>query len=172
MQKSRILLVDDEDSVRSALRSVLEGDGYAVDEATDGAEGLARLQRSPFELVISDQMMPGMSGVDFLKLVRVRHPATVRIMLTGDPDPETTVRSINESEVYRFIRKPWNNRDLRTIVWFAMEVSRLQQENAQLIELGRRQRDIRKMLESDANDPLDIESQLRLLAEEEARLLD
>jgi response regulator RpfG family c-di-GMP phosphodiesterase len=92
-------------------------------------------------------------------------------MLTGDKDPETTVRSINESEVYRFIRKPWNNRDLRTIVHFAFEVARLQSENQQLIALGRRQRDMRKKLESDA-DPVDIESELLLLAEAEAELLD
>ena len=91
--------------------------------------------------------MPGLSGIDFLKLVRVRHPSVVRIMLTGDPNPETTLRSINESEVYRFIRKPWNNRDLRTIVYFALEVSKLQLENQQLIDLGRKQRDIRKMLD-------------------------
>ncbi|HUJ25968.1 MAG TPA: response regulator [Myxococcales bacterium] len=170
MQKPRILVVDDEDAIRSSLRSLLEADGYDVDEAPDGADALALLQAKPFELVISDQNMPGMSGIDLLKLVRVRHPSVVRIMLTGDTDPETTIRSINESEVYRFIRKPWHNRDLRTIVYFALEVGRLQKENAQLIELGRRQREIRKAMESD-NDPADIESQLQLLAEEEIRLL-
>src|SRR5438067_10220128 len=108
-------------------------------------------------------MMPGLSGIEFLKLVRVRHPSVVRIMLTGDPNPETTLRSINESEVYRFIRKPWNNRDLRTIVYFAFEVARLQEENRQLIELGRKQRDVRRKLQSD--DPANIESELLLLAE-------
>src|ERR1041384_4172707 len=172
MEQSRILLVDDEPEVRAALRHVLEADGYAIDEAADGAAALSLLVTKPFQLIISDQMMPGMSGIDLLKLVRVRHPNVVRIMLTGDTDPETTVRSINESEVYRFIRKPWNNRDLRTIVYFALEVSRLLVENQQLIELGRKQRDIRKMLEAPGNDPADIESQLRLLAEEEAKLLD
>ena len=171
-ERARILLVDDEDQVRAALRQVLDADGYEVDEADNGATALNKLANAPFHLVISDQMMPGMSGIDLLKLVRVRHPNVVRVMLTGDPDPETTVRSINESEVYRFIRKPWNNRDLRTIVYFAIEVGRLQQENQQLIELGRRQREIRKMMESKDNDPLDIESQLMLLAEEEAKLLD
>jgi len=171
VEQQRLLLVDDEDAVRSALRNVLEADGYAIEEAGDGSTALTLLQSQPFQVVISDQMMPGLSGVDFLKLVRVRHPAVVRIMLTGDKDPETTVRSINESEVYRFIRKPWNNRDLRTIVHFAFEVARLQAENHQLIALGRRQRDVRKKLESDT-DPVDIESELMLLAEAEAELLD
>ncbi|MFN2549908.1 MAG: response regulator [Myxococcales bacterium] len=167
----RLLVVDDEAGVRSSLRRVLEADAYDVVEAGDGATALTMLQEQAFQVVISDQMMPGLSGVDFLKLVRVRHPQVVRIMLTGDRDPETTLRSINESEVYRFIRKPWNNRDLRTIVHFAFEVARLQEENQQLIELGRKQRDVRKKLVSET-DPADIESELLLLAAEEAELLD
>ncbi len=171
MEHRNILIVDDEEPVRSALRHVLEADGYSIVEAEDGPTALELLKTTPIHLVISDHVMPQMSGVDLLKLVRVRHPAVVRIMLTGDKDPETTVRSINESEVYRFIRKPWNNRDLRTIVHFAFEVARLQAENHQLIALGRRQRDVRKKLESDT-DPVDIESELMLLAEAEAELLD
>ncbi len=171
MEHRNILVVDDEEPVRSALRHVLEADGYSIVEAEDGPTALELLKTTPIHLVISDHVMPQMSGVDLLKLVRVRHPAVVRIMLTGDKDPETTVRSINESEVYRFIRKPWNNRDLRTIVHFAFEVARLQAENHQLIALGRRQRDVRKKLESDT-DPVDIESELMLLAEAEAELLD
>ena len=167
----RLLVVDDEDDVRSALRRVLESDGYEIEEAADGAAALTMLQARPFQVVISDQIMPGLSGVDFLKLVRVRHPGVVRIMLTGDKDPETTLRSINESEVYRFIRKPWNNRDLRTMLHFAFEVARLQEENRQLIELGRRQRDVRKKLVS-AADPVELEAELLLLAEDEAGLLD
>jgi len=171
MGQRRLLIVDDEESVRSALRNALEADGYSIAEAADGATALTLLQSEPCEVVISDHMMPGLSGIDFLKLVRVRHPSVVRIMLTGDPNPETTLRSINESEVYRFIRKPWNNRDLRTIVYLAFEVARLQEENRQLIELGRKQRDVRRKLQSDT-DPANIESELLLLAESEADLLD
>lgn len=170
MEPRRLLLVDDEDEVRSSLRRVLEADGYVIEEAGDGSTALSLLQTKPFQVVISDNKMPGLSGVDFLKLARVRQPDVVRIMLTADADPETPLRSINESEVYRFIRKPWNNRDLRTIVHFAFEVARLQEENRQLVELGRRQRDVRRKL-ADA-DPADIEAELLLLAEAEAELLD
>jgi DNA-binding NtrC family response regulator len=166
----RLLIVDDEEEVRVALRQVLDADGYEIVEAGDGSTALTLLQSQPFHVVISDQIMPGLSGIDLLKLVRVRHPDVVRIMLTGDRDPETTLRSINESEVYRFIRKPWNNRDLRTIVHFAFEVARLQAENRRLIELGRKQRDVRKKMSE--SDPVDIEAELLLLAEEEADLLD
>lgn len=170
MDRKRLLIVDDEEEVRAALRHVLEADGYEIVDVSDGPAALTLLQTQPFQVVISDQIMPSMSGIDLLKLVRVRHPDVVRIMLTGDRDPETTLRSINESEVYRFLRKPWNNRDLRTIVHFAFEVARLQQENRRLIDLGRRQRDVRKKMS--ATDPIDIEAELMLLAEEEADLLD
>ena len=170
MDRKRLLVVDDEEEVRAALRQVLEADGYEISDAADGSAALTMLQMQPFEVVISDQIMPGMSGIDLLKLVRVRHPDVVRIMLTGDRDPETTLRSINESEVYRFVRKPWNNRDLRTIVHFAFEVARLQRENRRLTELGRKQREVRKKMS--ASDPVDLEAELLFLAEEEADLLD
>jgi DNA-binding NtrC family response regulator len=167
-----VLVVDDETEVREALRRVLESDGYTVLDAPGGAEALQLLQSTPVELVISDNSMPGMSGVDLLKLVRVRHPQVMRIMLTGDQDPETPVRSINESEVYRFIRKPWNNRDLRTIIHFAFQVAQLEEDKRQLITLGRKQRDVRKKIASPEHDPVDLEAELILLAEAEAQLLE
>lgn len=173
MDQSRtILVVDDEETVRRALRRLLEADGYSVLEAENGEKALETVAATPVQLLISDQNMPGMSGIDLLKIVGVRYPRVLRIMLTADKDPETTVRSINESEVYRFIRKPWNNRDLRTIVHFAFEVARLQEENKQLIALGRRQRDMRRKLQKTETDPVGLESELLLLAEAEADLLD
>jgi len=89
--------------------------------------------------VISDHNMPGMSGVEFLKLVRERHPHITRIMLTGDPDPQTIIRSINEGEVYRFIKKPWDNTMLRVTIYFAFETIQLEEENRRLIAALRRQ---------------------------------
>ena len=171
MGQGRLLVVDDEEVVRRSLRQVLEQDGYQIDEAADASTALELMQLQRFDVVISDNMMPGLSGVDFLKLARVRQPHVVRIMLTADPNPEVPVRSINESEVYRFIRKPWDKRDLRTIVHFAFEVARLQEENRRLIELGRMQRDVRNKLTRDA-DLADIEAELLLLAEAEADLLE
>jgi DNA-binding NtrC family response regulator len=91
-------------------------------------------------LVISDQNMGGMSGIDFLKTTRERYPHVLRMMLTADENPETVVRSINEGEVYRFIRKPWDNTSLRTMVTFAFELILLEEENRQLLSIVRRQR--------------------------------
>lgn len=161
-----ILVVDDEQSVRVALGRLLEMAGYAVSVAESGEEGLSVLSRIPVQVVISDNHMPGMSGIDLLKLVRVRYPHIMRIMLTGDPDPETPVRSINEGEVYRFVRKPWNNADLKTILHFAFEVIDLEEERGRLIALVRKEKEAREA--GTQLDPLDLEAELVLLAEEEA----
>ena len=120
-----VLVVDDEAGVRAALAQVIERLGYTALAAASGDEALRLLQENPVEVIISDQHMPGLSGIDLLKLARVRHPRVVRIMLTADKDPEVPVRSINEVEVYRFLRKPWNNGELRTVLSFAFEIAHL-----------------------------------------------
>lgn len=147
-----ILLVDDEESVRESLHRLLSGDGYRITTAESGEEGLVALRDNPgIQLVISDHNMPGMTGIEFLKLVRSRHPAVMRVMLTADPDPETVVRSINEGEVYRFIRKPWDNASLREMIFFAFETVLLEDEKRRLIEVVRRQREALRQLDLSAD---------------------
>ena len=148
-KEKTILVVDDEDSARDSLSAVLEREGYTVLQASDGEEGLALLKERPIQLVLSDQNMPGMTGVEFLKLVRERHPHILRIMLTGDPDPQTIIRSINEGEVYRFLKKPWDNTLLRVTVYFAFESIQLEEENRRLVAALRRQMNVLRDLERD-----------------------
>jgi len=140
MAKERnILVVDDEEEVRSSLRVVLEREGYRVQEAESGKQGLEVLRAQPIQLVITDHNMPDMTGIEFLKVIRERHPNVLRIMLTGDPDPAVIIRSINEGEVHRFIRKPWDNITLRVTVYFAFETIQLEEENRRLLAALRRQ---------------------------------
>src|SRR5713226_8767735 len=103
-----VLLVDDEESVREPISKLLEREGYRVYCAESGEAALEILKQDPIQLVISDQNMPGMSGIELLKLIRERHPRVLRIMLTAETDPQVIIRSINDGEVYRFIRKPWD----------------------------------------------------------------
>ena len=161
-----ILVVDDEQAVREALKSILGREGYSVITAEDGARALQLLGEDAVDLIISDQNMPGMSGIDLLKLVRVRHPRVMRVMLTAEPDPQLPVRSINEGEVYRFIRKPWSNSDLRTIIELAFQVLRLEEEKRRLISLVRKQRTAWEQGKSPA-DPVGLEAELLALAEDE-----
>lgn len=148
-KEKHILLVDDEEEIRSALASVLKREGYRVHEAESAEEGLRALKQQPIQLVISDHNMPQMTGIEFLKLVRERHPHVLRMMLTGDPDPQTIIRSINEGEVYRFIKKPWDNTMLRVTVYFAFETIQLEEENRRLVAALRRQTNSLRELEKE-----------------------
>jgi DNA-binding NtrC family response regulator len=148
-QEKHVLVVDDEEAVRESLSVVLTREGYSVSAAESGEEALRLLKERPIQLIISDHNMPNMSGVELLKLVRERHPHILRIMLTGDPDPQTIIRSINEGEVYRFIKKPWDNTMLRVTVYFAFETIQLEEENRRLIGALRRQMNQLRELEKD-----------------------
>ncbi|TMA21309.1 MAG: response regulator [Deltaproteobacteria bacterium] len=150
VKEKNILVVDDEETVRESLAAILEREGYRVFQAESGDEGLRVLKETPgIQLVISDHNMPGMSGIELLKLVRERYPNVTRIMLTGDPDPQVIIRSINEGEVYRFIKKPWDNTMLRVTIYFAFEAIQLEEENRRLVAALRRQMNFLKDLERD-----------------------
>jgi serine/threonine-protein kinase len=116
-----VLFVDDEERVLNALRGLFDG-VYDVETATSAAAALERLAARRFLVVVSDQRMPGMSGVDLLREARLLAPATVRILLTGYSDLSAIVGSVNESEVFRFVTKPWKQEDLRATLDEAVSV--------------------------------------------------
>ena len=128
----RLLLVDDEPGVLKALTRVFRQEAYQVLTAADAAEGLARLREQTIHLVISDYMMPGMNGADFLKQVKALSPDTLRIMLTGHADTGAVMGAINDGAVYKFILKPWNDDDLRVTVALALEQFDLVRRNRAL----------------------------------------
>ena len=134
-----ILCVDDEANILSALRRLLRPEGYRVSLAQSGAEGLALLERDPADVVVSDMRMPGMDGARFLAEVARRWPRTVRILLTGYADLESTVTAINEGGIWRYIGKPWEENDLKLAVRRALEQRALEAERDRLLELTRRQ---------------------------------
>jgi serine/threonine-protein kinase len=119
--KPRILFVDDEERILSALRSIFRA-RYDVHTATSGEQALDLARRYPFPLVVSDQRMPSMTGVELLRQLRSFSPNTVRILLTGYSDLAAIVGSINEGEVFRFVSKPWNNQELQQIIAEAMDI--------------------------------------------------
>ncbi|MEI8096089.1 MAG: response regulator [Spirochaetales bacterium] len=115
-QKHRILLVDDEESILRALERVLRGSDRELTTASDGPSALDLLATKPFDLIITDQRMPGMSGTELLKRVRQLHPLTARVMISGYAEFESLVAAVNEARVARFIPKPWDNDELRALV--------------------------------------------------------
>ena len=113
--RMRILFVDDDERVLNALRVLFRGD-YQVFTAENGAAGLALAKVEGIPIVVSDQRMPGMTGVEMLRELRKVAPQTVRLLLTGYSDLAALVGSINEGEVFRFVKKPWDNEEIRAMV--------------------------------------------------------
>jgi len=119
--KARILFVDDEERILNALKSIFRSK-YHVFTATSGDQAFEFLKRFRVHLIVSDQRMPGMLGVELLRRAKELSPTTVRILLTGYSDLASIVGSINEGEVYRFINKPWNNQDIQGVVAEAVAI--------------------------------------------------
>lgn len=108
----KVLLVDDEPAVLEALRRLLSS-VVAVETATNGAEGLSLIESSgPFAVVISDMGMPGMNGAEFLHRVQTLTPDSVRIILTGQAELESTIAAVNLGRIFRFLTKPCRKDEL------------------------------------------------------------
>src|SRR5215475_12037784 len=110
-----VLAVDDEPANLRAVARALRDECHVL-TAESGAEGLALMGRAPVALVITDQRMPGMSGAEFLAETVIRHPAVIRIVLTGYTDVDTVLEAINRGQVYHVLGKPWELRELRQVV--------------------------------------------------------
>ena len=134
-----MLFVDDEPGILSSLRRLFRPHGYRILVAESGALGLAELEKTPVDLVISDMRMPEMDGATFLKAVRQRWPDTVRILLTGYADVTSTVAAINEGEIYRYVSKPWDDNEIVKTVREALEGYQLKMENRRLTALTQSQ---------------------------------
>ncbi|MBK7952059.1 MAG: sigma-54-dependent Fis family transcriptional regulator [Deltaproteobacteria bacterium] len=126
-----VLVVDDEEAILESIELTL-GAEYRVFTATSARAGLEILDREDIALVISDQVMPGMTGVDFFEKVIERNPRAIRILLTGYSDMPSLVRAINEGRIYRYIAKPWEPDELRISVKRGLEVYELSSANAEL----------------------------------------
>ncbi|RMF17322.1 MAG: response regulator [Gammaproteobacteria bacterium] len=123
MDKATLLFVDDELHILNALNWLFRKQ-YKVLLANSGEEAIELLKQHPVDVLVSDQRMPGMTGIDVLREARKVRPETLRILLTGYSDFKAIVGSVNEGEVFRFIQKPWDNAKIREIVAEAVEVAR------------------------------------------------
>lgn len=128
----KILVVDDQMAIRNLLKEAFDRGPYTVQIAASAEEALRLLAIAPVDVVISDEKMPGMSGTEFLAVVRKKYPETIRIILTGHASLETAIRAINMGEIYRFFTKPCNIIDLRVTVQHALEQKALREENLRL----------------------------------------
>ena len=116
----KILVVDDEPANLRSLSRLFRED-FEVFTATSGAEALELLKQHDVAVLITDQRMPGMTGIELLKNTVSIRPRMVRIILTGYTDVDALVEAINCGQVYRYVAKPWSNDDLRLTVRRALE---------------------------------------------------
>jgi serine/threonine protein kinase len=122
VRRACILAVDDEERILNGLKSLFRM-RYHVFTTTNPNQALDFIKRYKINVIISDQRMPIMLGVEFLRQAREISPKSVRILLTGYSDLASIVGSINDGEVYRFISKPWNNQELQQTVAEAVTIS-------------------------------------------------
>ncbi|MNF52498.1 Hydrogenase transcriptional regulatory protein hupR1 [compost metagenome] len=154
--RSTLLLVDDEEHVLSALRRVLRSEPYQLLTATSGPDALALLAEREVDLVVSDARMPGLDGPTLLAQVQQRWPGTLRVLLTGATDFDTSIRAINQGQIYRYLSKPWNDDELRITLRQALAHQHADREHQRLerltLEQNRRLQELNASLEQRVRD--------------------
>jgi len=132
VEERTLLLVDDEANITTSIRRLMRGEGYQILVAESGQQGLELLATHHVGVIISDQRMPEMTGVEFLRRVKRLYPDTVRIVLSGYTDLKSITDAINEGAIYRFLTKPWEDDQLLNNVREAFQRYELKRENSQL----------------------------------------
>ena len=132
MMERTLLLVDDEEGITASLYRLLRRDGYTILRANSGQEGLELLAQNKVGVIISDQRMPGMTGVEFLSKVKEMYPDTVRIVLSGYTELNSVTDAINRGAIYKFLTKPWEDDLLRANIEEAFHRYEMKMENVRL----------------------------------------
>jgi YesN/AraC family two-component response regulator len=132
--KGAVLFVDDEEKILNALRRTLREEPYECFFANGGREALDILNEHPVQVMVTDMYMPGMSGEDLLNHLKSHFPQIIRLILSGKDDSSSLLKAINTGQIYRFIVKPWDERELKIVVRQALEYALIQEEKRRLTE--------------------------------------
>ena len=133
MTTRSILYVDDEEDNLTVFKSTFRRE-FTIYLAKSGAEGIEILKNNEIHIIITDQRMPEMTGIQFLESVNGVYPDCIRMILTGFSDVEAIIEAINKGKVFRYITKPWNKEELRMTINNAFENYELKVKNSKLIE--------------------------------------
>src|SRR5262245_55243397 len=132
VQRASLLVVDDDRIILDLLKRTFSS-LYQVHAAPSGEEALKILQENQIDLLITDQKMPAMTGLELIALARKHVPELQAILLTTYTEPEDLIAAINEGRVYRYVVKPWNTADLVITVKNALEAVQLRRERDGLL---------------------------------------
>ncbi|MCW8410193.1 response regulator [Legionella sp. PATHC035] len=132
-QKCNILYVDDEANNLTAFVATFRRH-FNVYTATSGREGMEIMRHKNIQIVITDQRMPEMTGVQFLESIIPEYPNTIRMILTGFTDIEAIIKAINTGRVFRYITKPWDPVELKINIDTGLKMLNLEEERLSLIE--------------------------------------
>lgn len=133
MNRHSLLIVDDEKDILRTLTLTFEDD-YEVFTARSGTEALSILERQEIALIIADQRMPEMTGVELLQKAIIIKPQAIRIILTGYTDTSALIEAINKGHIYQYINKPWDRQELRIVIRRALDSYELGIENQRLLK--------------------------------------
>jgi response regulator RpfG family c-di-GMP phosphodiesterase len=143
----KVVLVDDEPFVTTALRNLLflELDLEAI-VFNDARKASAHVRAEPVDLIVSDFLMPGMDGIEFLREARSLRPEAPRILLTGYADKENAIKAINEVQLFQYVEKPWDNAQVTSLIRSGLERHHLIRSLYAAIEqLERTERDLSRL---------------------------
>lgn len=129
----KILVIDDDESVRFSLVGILEEEGYSLDEAATGEDGLELIRQNDYDILFSDIRLPGISGVEVLQRTRELKPDIDVVMLTAYASVDVAVNSLNLGS-YAFVQKPYEMTQILALIERIAEKRRLQQENRDMVE--------------------------------------
>lgn len=129
-----VVVLDDEENIRESVKRLFFRESFGITSTGDFEEAFAIIKEHPIKVVLSDQRMPQITGVEFLKQVREKYPDVVRILITGHADIQAAEDAINFGGVYRFINKPWNSEELKATVKQAIEHHDLLLQNRELFD--------------------------------------
>jgi response regulator RpfG family c-di-GMP phosphodiesterase len=129
-----LLLVDDEPNILNSLQRLFRREGYRILVSDDPIRALDILTNEEVDVILSDQRMPDMTGVEFLRRAKETHPDTIRIVLSGYTDLQFITDAINEGAIYKFLTKPWDDAQLREQIRDAFHNKAIADENRRLTQ--------------------------------------
>ncbi len=129
-----VLFVDDEPYILKSLQRLFRGDPFKVLTSSNAGEALEVLKSTSVQVLVTDNMMPGMTGVELAKRVKELYPKVLRIILSGQSNMDAVLKAVNEGEAFRFVLKPWSDMDLKATINIALAQYKLIDDNQRLLQ--------------------------------------